>query len=175
MFENRQQRKLEDGFTGIDQVTAVVPIFALIRAWLILWIVVLISKFFLVSELPHLEHIAEISFDLATYAICVYIPIRACLIVLEVRHHGYKWDEIGLHIKRGYLTRRVTMVPRDRIQRIEVHQSLMHRMLEYGNFSAITAGSRLNQIQINGMREREMFRLRDVVVTYLSERDSKEP
>ena len=154
------------GFIGIDLITAGLPIFSLWRFWGIV-ILIAVSVRAIFSE--HLVWMTDYWSWLLLSAL-IYLGLRSVLITLNVRYSGYKWDEIGLHVRSGYLTRTLSVVPRDRIQRVQVSQGLLQRLFEFGTFSVYTAGSKMSGVYIENVRESEMHRLRAEIISYIGDR-----
>ena len=160
-----------DGFTGIELITAAVPILRSFRNWFFLLIGLAIANRFWLKDAAWVDPALHASItDYGLWLVAIYVLLRSLLHILEVRFRGYKLDDVGLHVRSGYLTRIESIVPKDRLQRAEVNQDFIQRLFGFGDLSVFTAGSKLNSVTVQNIREHEMYRLRDEVIQYIGDR-----
>lgn len=71
----------------------------------------------------------------------------------HVRHRRTRFllDEVGLRIRRGLWWRSETLVPRSRVQHLDLERGPIERMLGLASLVVHTAGTRMNAVRLAGM------------------------
>lgn len=71
----------------------------------------------------------------------------------HVRHRRTRFvlDEVGLRIRRGLWWRSETLVPRSRVQHMDLERGPIERMLGLASLVVHTAGTRMNAVRLAGM------------------------
>lgn len=71
----------------------------------------------------------------------------------HVRHRRTRFllDEVGLRIRRGLWWRSETLVPRSRVQHMDLERGPIERMLGLASLVVHTAGTRMNAVRLPGM------------------------
>jgi membrane protein YdbS with pleckstrin-like domain len=80
---------------------------------------------------------------------------------LEHAHTRYRLDEGGIEIRRGVFWRRVTSVPRSRVQHTDVSQGPLERRYGLGTLVVYTAGADHAKVSLPGLSHDEAVALRD--------------
>lgn len=83
---------------------------------------------------------------------------------LSYRRFLYRVDQTRLQIRRGYLWRAVHDVPRNRIQHIDIGQGPFERIFQLCHVIVHTAGTTSASVKLDGLRESNATRLRDVLL-----------
>jgi len=71
----------------------------------------------------------------------------------HVRHRRTRFllDAVGLRIRRGLWWRSETLVPRSRVQHLDLERGPIERMLGLASLVVHTAGTRMNAVRLAGM------------------------
>jgi len=86
----------------------------------------------------------------------------------SVIHQGYLLRQKDLSYQNGWITRRETSVPYNRIQHVEVSQGLIERWLGIGRVKVFTAGGSSSDIQIPGLRLNTANNIRTYLLSQIS-------
>ena len=70
---------------------------------------------------------------------------------LAYRHYAYRIDESGIEIVSGAIFRRVTSVPRSRVQHTDVSQGPIERRFGLGTLVIYTAGTQFARVSLPGL------------------------
>ena len=97
-----------------------------------------------------------------------WVVMTAALAVLSYRwpplhykHTSYKLDALGIEIRTGVLWRTVLVVPRSRVQHIDVSQGPLERSYGLGTLVIYTAGTAHSQVSLPGLEHSMALWLRD--------------
>lgn len=83
---------------------------------------------------------------------------------LRWRHTGWRLDADGLRIRRGAWWRSETLVPRSRVQHVDLNHGPLDRRFGLAGLKVHTAGTRLSSVQLGGLRRADAESLRDALV-----------
>lgn len=95
------------------------------------------------------------------------------LIVAALAWYAYRWPEIsyaytsyvldrqGIEIRSGVFWRRLVVVPRSRVQHIDVTQGPMERSYGLGTLVVFTAGTAHSSVSLGGLAHETALALRD--------------
>jgi uncharacterized protein len=89
--------------------------------------------------------------------------------VLDYRHASYTVDELGIEIRRGVLWRRVSNVPRSRVQHTDVSQGPLERGYGLGTLVIYTAGTDHARVDLPGLDHATALRIRDHLLPGLAD------
>lgn len=76
----------------------------------------------------------------------------------------WKLDETGLHVKRGKLWRKEILVPRSRVQHLDIERGPIERHFGLATLIVHTAGTRLHALRQPGLLDADAVALRDALV-----------
>lgn len=76
----------------------------------------------------------------------------------------WKLDETGLHVKRGKLWRKEILVPRSRVQHLDIERGPIERHFGLATLIVHTAGTRLHALRQPGFLDEDAVALRDALV-----------
>lgn len=76
----------------------------------------------------------------------------------------WKLDETGLHVKRGKLWRKEILVPRSRVQHLDIERGPIERHFGLATLIVHTAGTRLHALRQPGFLDADAVALRDALV-----------
>ena len=77
---------------------------------------------------------------------------------------GWRLDEDGLAIRRGLLWRSETLVPRSRVQHVDLGHGPIDRLFGLATLKVHTAGTHLSSVTLAGMAQADAEALRDALV-----------
>jgi hypothetical protein len=80
------------------------------------------------------------------------------------RRTGWRLDDDGLAIRRGVFWRSETLVPRSRVQHVDLSHGPLDRHLGLAALTLHTAGTRLAAVSLGGLEQATAEALRDVLV-----------
>ncbi len=83
--------------------------------------------------------------------------------ILQYASTHYRLDEVELFIRSGIIFRKERRIPLERIQDIEIHQSLFRRLLGLANLKVTTAGAETEEASLNVLSLPEAERMREQV------------
>ncbi len=93
----------------------------------------------------------------------IIILITAFLIILsnlEFPRKGYLVREHDISFKKGLITFKLTTVPYNRIQHVEVNQGLLPKIFQLASIKIYTAGGSYSDLSIPGLQSNEAHRLK---------------
>lgn len=83
---------------------------------------------------------------------------------LAYRHWTYRLDEQGIEIRSGVVFRRVTTVPRSRVQHTDVSQGPLERRYGLGTLVIHTAGTEYARVELPGLAHGTATAVRDALL-----------
>lgn len=105
--------------------------------------------------------------------VAVVLALIAALAVLGwwlggLRHRRtrYRFDAEGLRLRRGLCWRSETLVPRNRVQHLDLERGPVERRLGLATLVLHTAGTRFNVIRVIGLEAARARQLRDALVDH---------
>lgn len=87
------------------------------------------------------------------------------------RRTGWRLDADGLTIRRGVFWRSETLVPRSRVQHVDLGHGPLDRHFGLAELKVHTAGTRLAAVSLGGLEQATAEALRDVLVDDDDDRD----
>lgn len=106
-----------------------------------------------------------------------WIPVAACLLWLAIqwpaidyRHWRYRIDREGIEIWSGVVWRQAVVIPRSRVQHIDVSQGPIERSYGLATLSIYTAGTQYSRIDLPGLDHGVALTLRDALLPTDAER-----
>jgi len=104
-------------------------------------------------------------------AILLIIAYSAVITTLGFPKKGYLIREKDVSFQRGLITYRVTSVPLNRIQHVEVNQGVLAKMLQLSSVKIYTAGGTSSDLTIPGLSEPEALKLKAFLSGKISEHE----
>jgi uncharacterized protein len=83
---------------------------------------------------------------------------------LSYRHYSYRLDEGAIEIRSGVVFRRVTTVPRSRVQHTDVAQGPIERRFGLGTLVVYTAGTQFARVSLPGLEYGTATAIRDTLL-----------
>jgi membrane protein YdbS with pleckstrin-like domain len=83
----------------------------------------------------------------------------------------WKLDETGLHLRRGRLFRKEVLVPRSRVQHLDIERGPIERRYGVATLVVHTAGTRQHALRLAGLEDADAVALRDALVPAASRHD----
>ena len=77
---------------------------------------------------------------------------------------AWKLDDTGLHFRRGRLWRKEVLVPRSRVQHLDIERGPIERRYLLATLIVHTAGTRQHALRIAGLDDADAVALRDALV-----------
>ena len=84
---------------------------------------------------------------------------------------GWKLDDTGLHLRRGRAWRKEVLVPRSRVQHLDIERGPIERRYGLATLVVHTAGTRQHALRIAGLADEDAVGLRDALVPDASRHD----
>ncbi len=116
--------------------------------------------------------LAGSAFDRSTSAMLA-LPVLVLVLAIGLgwllggRRHGrirVRLDDDGLSLRRGLCWRSETLIPRSRVQHMDIERGPLLRRLGLATLVTHTAGTRLNALRVVGLDLTEARRIRDALV-----------
>lgn len=82
------------------------------------------------------------------------------------RRTSYRIDADGWHVRRGVLWRSETLVPRSRVQHVDVNHGPIDRHFGLASLKVHTAGTRMEAVTLHGLLEADALALRDALLNH---------
>lgn len=76
----------------------------------------------------------------------------------------WKLDDTGLHVKRGHFWRKEILIPRSRVQHLDIERGPIERHFGLATLIVHTAGTRLHALRQPGFLDADAVALRDALV-----------
>lgn len=76
----------------------------------------------------------------------------------------WKLDEHGFHVRRGWLWRIDVLVPRSRVQHLDVERGPLERRFSLASLVVHTAGSQTPALRLSGLADADAVALRDALI-----------
>lgn len=102
------------------------------------------------------------------------IVMVVLLTVLAFPKKGYLLREQDISFQRGLITYKVTTVPFNRIQHVEVNQGVIAKILRLSTLKLYTAGGSSSDLSIHGIQEDEAQNMKAFLLGKISELQHKE-
>lgn len=84
---------------------------------------------------------------------------------------AWKLDDAGLHLRRGRLWRKEVLVPRSRVQHLDIERGPVERRFTLATLIVHTAGTRQRALRVAGLPDADAVALRDALVPASSRHD----
>ncbi|MFT3808163.1 PH domain-containing protein [Arenimonas sp.] len=84
---------------------------------------------------------------------------------------AWKLDEAGLQVRRGRLWRKEILIPRSRVQHLDIERGPIERRFGLATLTVHTAGTRLQALRQPGLRDEDAVALRDALIPASNTRD----
>ena len=101
--------------------------------------------------------------------VLVGVVVATCVLGTWLGYRGWKssaWklDATGLHVRRGYWWRKEVLVPRSRVQHLDIERGPIERNFGLATLVVHTAGSRMHALRQPGFADADAVALRDALV-----------
>lgn len=73
-------------------------------------------------------------------------------------------DDIGLHVRRGLLWHTELLVPRSRVQHLDIERGPLERQFELATLVVHTAGTQTHALRLSGLDDADAIALRDALI-----------
>lgn len=80
------------------------------------------------------------------------------------RRTTWQLDDRGLHVRRGLVWRKEVLVPRSRVQHLDLERGPIERHFGLATLVAHTAGTRLSALRQSGFLDEDALHLRDALL-----------
>lgn len=82
------------------------------------------------------------------------------------RHISYRIDDDGWHVRRGVFWRSQTLVPRSRVQHVDLNHGPIDRHFGLASLKVHTAGTRMEAVTLHGLLADDAVALRDALLSH---------
>lgn len=103
--------------------------------------------------------------------VLIWLAVITTALVTGWRLGNRRWartrfalDDAGLRIRRGLWWRSETVVPRSRVQHIDINRGPLDRKLGLATLKVYTAGTKLASVSLDGLPAERAMELRDALV-----------
>jgi len=117
------------------------------------------------------ETVPEKFIYLTAGAILLIIAYSAIITTLGFPKKGYLIREKDVSFQRGLITYKVTSVPLNRIQHVEVNQGVLGKILQLSSVKIYTAGGTSSDLTIPGLSEPEARKMKAFLSGKISEHE----
>lgn len=83
---------------------------------------------------------------------------------LRWRRTRWRLDDVGLRVKRGLLWHTELLVPRSRVQHLDIERGPIERPFQVATLVVHTAGTQTQALRLSGLEEHDAVALRDALV-----------
>lgn len=83
---------------------------------------------------------------------------------LRWRRTQWRLDDIGLHVRRGVLWHTEILVPRSRVQHLDVERGPIERQFNVATLVVHTAGTQTHALRLSGLDDPDAVALRDALI-----------
>ena len=91
---------------------------------------------------------------------------------LRWRHTRWKLDARGFHVRRGWLVRTEILIPRSRVQHLDLERGPLERYVGLATLVIHTAGSQTPALRQAGLADADAVSLRDALLPPTSHDDA---
>ncbi len=107
-----------------------------------------------------------LAFRIVGALILLAITLGAGALLGRARARRTTWhlDERGLHVRRGLVWRKEILVPRSRVQHLDLERGPIERRFGLATLVVHTAGTRLNALRQSGFLDEDAVALRDALL-----------
>jgi uncharacterized protein len=110
----------------------------------------------------------------------LWIPLSVLTVVsvgfafISVRYQGYLLRQHDISFKSGFISRTNTTIPFNRIQHVEVNQSLVDRWLTLASLKVFTAGGSQSDLMIPGLHQTRANQLKQYLLGKMDNSEEEE-
>lgn len=83
---------------------------------------------------------------------------------LRWKRTRWKLDEIGLHVRRGLIWRTEVLIPRSRVQHLDIERGPIERQFAVATLVVHTAGTQTHALRQSGLDAQDAVALRDALI-----------
>jgi len=155
----------EESFQGIEKAYKT---FMLIRNGLLIFLV------FIIVLMIHL--FAESTFEnwhfaIVYIALFVFSILSFVLVQLGFERKAYLLREHDVIYKTGYIIQKMTVIPQNRIQHIEIREGVLLRLFKLSKLVIYTAGGNASDLSISGINPEVAKQLKEFISKKIAEND----
>lgn len=150
-------RPLDPAFIAAQRVTGWIAFAVVMTVWMLATGVV-----WLVDDIPRWVGVVLAVGGVAFGALLAWLAVSWPAIAY--RHWSYRLDEQGIEIRSGVVFRRVTTVPRSRVQHTDVSRGPIERRFHLGTLTIYTAGTEHARVDLPGLAHDTATAVRDALL-----------
>lgn len=150
-------RPLDPAYVPAQRVTGWIAFALIMSAWSTATAVV-----WLVDDIPRWVDVLFAGGGVALGALLVWLAVWWP--ALAYRCWSYRLDDQGIEIRSGVVFRRVTTVPRSRVQHTDVSQGPIERRYGLGTLVIYTAGTEHARVDLPGLAHATATQVRDALL-----------
>ena len=83
---------------------------------------------------------------------------------LRWKRTRWKLDDIGLHVRRGLIWRTEVLIPRSRVQHLDIERGPIERQFTVATLVVHTAGTQTHALRQSGLADQDAVALRDALI-----------
>ena len=150
-------RPLDPAFIAAQRVTGWIAFAIIMTGWSAATAVA-----WLIDDVPPWADVLFIAAGVALAALLVWLAVSWP--ALAYRYWSYRLDAQGIEIRSGVVFRRVTTVPRSRVQHTDVSQGPIERRYGLGTLVIYTAGTDHARVDLPGLAHATAVEVRDTLL-----------
>lgn len=153
-----QYRRLDPRYVTVQRITGWVTFAVLMTAW---------AAAFTVVVLMREDGLRWLVWTIGVIGALVAPPLvwlATAWPALSYKRYAYRVDEAGIEIRSGVVFRRVTTVPRSRVQHTDVAQGPVERRFGLGTLVVYTAGTQFARVSLPGLEYGTAVAIRDMLL-----------
>lgn len=154
-----------ESFKGIEKQYKV---FLHLRNLLLITLVFIVVLLIQIFAEPDVE---EWSYAIAYIILFILSLSSFVLVELGFKRKAYLLREYDLLYKTGYLMQKMTAIPKNRIQHIEIRQSILLRLFKLSKLVIYTAGGSSSDLSISGLKPEDAEQLKEHISKSVAEHE----
>lgn len=119
----------------------------------------------------HLSQRSLLQVALTLVGLLLFATVMAWMNRRRWKAAAWKLDEIGLQVRRGRLWRKEILIPRSRVQHLDIERGPIERRFGLATLTVHTAGTRLQALRQPGLPDEDAVALRDALIPASNQRD----
>ena len=151
-------RQLDPRYVSVQRLTGWIVTGSVLAVW------ALVLGVLLLAREEGLRGVIWAVFAIGLLAGAPLVWLAAVWPSLSYRHYSYRIDDQAIEIRSGVFIRRLTTVPRSRVQHTDVAQGPLERRYGLGTLVIYTAGSHFARVGLPGLEYGTAVSTRDMLL-----------
>ena len=157
-IEIQEFEALEKKYKLINQISALIILF------------IALTIFFLSIQFSTGDIPIAISMGIPSVFVLIFV-LRFVLVILGFPKKGYLLREQDISFRSGLLVYKLTTIPFNRIQHVEVSQNMIEKSFELSRVKVFTAGGSVSDLSIPGLLPEKAHQIEAFLLSKVSQHD----